>query len=198
MCAILRKHLAYLVSVGRENIFEISSRDFPQYIVSTGISGRYLSSTKYCVKKFYNYLKEKYGVSLTWQGILNKANVPEIRVHPYTMMEELDVILSQIDRTTSKGKRDYAAIFFGAHTDLRAIDIVNLKLMDVDWYRFELHIIQEKTKCPLALLITADVGEAIRDYILNRQPHSESEYVFLRTKASHKRIESVISFNTGF
>lgn len=198
MSAILRKYLAYLVSVGRENIFEISSSDFPQYVVSTGISGRYLSSAKYCVKKFYNYLQEKYGVNLAWQGILNEANVPEIRARPYTMTEELDAILSQIDRTTSKGKRDYAVILLGAHTGLRAVDIVNLKLMDVDWYRFELRIIQEKTKRPLALPITANVGEAVKDYILNGRPHSESEYVFLRTKAPHKRIESAVTLTQIF
>lgn len=198
MCAILRKYLAYLETMGRKNIFEILSCDFPQYVVFAGISGRYLSSAKCFVKKLYNFLQETYGVSLTWQGILNEDSVPEIRIRPYTMIEELETILSQINRTTPKGKRDYAIVLLGAHTGLRAIDIVNLKLEDVDWHNFELHIIQKKTKRPLALPLTADAGEAIKDYILNGRPHSESEYIFLRTKAPHKRIESAVTLTQVF
>ena len=36
-----------------------------------------------------------------------------------------------IDRRIPKGKRDYAMIFLGAVTGLRAIDIVRLKLSDI-------------------------------------------------------------------
>lgn len=198
MCAILRKYLAYLESVGRKNISEILTYDFPQYITSAEISGRYLSSAKYFVKKFYGFLREEYGINLTWQDILNEDNIQEIRIRPYTMKEELETILAQINRATPKGKRDYAVILLGANTGLRAIDIVNLKLMDVDWHKFELHIIQKKTKHPLALPLTADAGEAVKDYILNGRPRSESEYIFLRTKAPHKRIESAVTLTQIF
>lgn len=68
----------------------------------------------------------------------------------------------------------------------------------MDWYRFELCIIQKKTKRPLTLPITTDVGGAAKNYILNGRPHSESEYIFLRIKAPHKRIEGAVTLTQVF
>lgn len=88
-----------------------------------------------------------------------------------------------IDRQTIKGKRDYAIILLGVVAGLRAIDIARLKFSDIDWVSGEIRITQAKTATGLALPLTADVGGAIRDYLLNGRPQVESEYIFLRMRA---------------
>ena len=52
------------------------------------------------------------------------------------------------------GKRDYTIILLSARNGLRGCDIINLKL--------------------------TDVGEALKEYILNGRPDSHSEFIFLR------------------
>ena len=98
-------------------------------------------------------------------------------------------LLNAIDRTSVKGKRDYAAMMLGTVLGLRACDVVSLKLADIDWLRGEIHIVQSKTSNPVVLPLTQDVGEALADYILNARP----EAIFLRIKAPHTGLDSAVT-----
>ena len=84
-----------------------------------------------------------------------------------------------------------AIIELGASTGLRAIDIVNLKLTDIDWLKGEIHIFQSKTGKSLSLPIIPKTGECIKDYILNSRPKSECKEIFLREKAPFTPITAV-------
>ena len=75
-----------------------------------------------------------------------------------------------------------AMILLGVSTGMRAADIVNLKLHDIDWLNGELHLVQNKTSNPVVLPLMRNVGEALKDYILNARPDISSEYVFLTTR----------------
>jgi integrase len=65
-------------------------------------------------------------------------------------------------------------------TGLRAVDITRLKLTDIDWRRGEINLVQSKTSQNLQLPLTADIGEALRDYILNGRQKVKEPEVFLR------------------
>lgn len=67
-------------------------------------------------------------------------------------------------------------------TGLRAIDIVNLKLKDIDWLRGEIRLIQKKVLIPVILPLMPQAGEALRDHILSGRPQCDSEYIFLTIK----------------
>lgn len=111
------------------------------------------------------------------------------------MSEDVAKVLDAIDRLTLKGKRDYAIILLGVVTGLRAVDITRLRLSDIDWLNGEIKIVQQKTRESLALPLTADVGEAIKDYILNGRQTTESDMVFLRIHAPHRQIQNAITIN---
>jgi integrase len=120
----------------------------------------------------------------------------ERKIKPFIPQDEIAVVLNSINRNTARGKRDYAIILLAAVTGLRGIDIVELSLNSICWRSGEIKIIQEKTGNALALPLTADVGEAIREYILNARPQSESNHVFLSTRipfsAMHRRTPNKI------
>lgn len=101
--------------------------------------------------------------------------------------DEIQKILSVIDKNTAVGKRDYAIIILSLYTGFRSVDIRLLKLTDIDWKKDEVHIIQHKTNRALESPLLPVVGNAIADYILNGRPDSGEQYVFL----SHGR------FNCG-
>ena len=89
---------------------------------------------------------------------------------------------------------------------MRQSDIAELKLSDIDWTVGEIRIVQKKTGQVLTLPLTADVGEALMDYILNGRvtalgrPQYEDEHVFLTTIAPYKAFkcyQSIGNIYTG-
>ena len=71
---------------------------------------------------------------------------------------------------------------------LRCVDIVNLKLGDIQWKSNTIEVVQSKTGVPLVLPLLADVGNVIADYILNGRPDSHQPYIFLRTRAPYRKL----------
>lgn len=84
-------------------------------------------------------------------------------------------------------------MLLGTVLGLRACDVVALKLMDIDWLRGEIHIVQSKTSNPVILPLTQDVGEAVKDYILNVRPSTADKEIFLRINAPHKRLAAAVT-----
>ena len=111
-------------------------------------------------------------------------------ISPYTE-QEVSTLLSLIDRTTPKGKRNYAVILLAIGTGLRGVDIVNLKLTDIDWKAKSINIVQSKTARPLIVPISGQLCNAISDYILHGRPKTSCDNVFLRTNAPY------IAFSDG-
>ncbi len=109
------------------------------------------------------------------------------KVYPAFSTENIGKILSQPDRNTSSGKRDYAVLLLASVTGIRAVDIANLELSDISWRQMAIHFIQSKTRNGISLPLVANAGSAISDYILNGRPESDSPYVFLtQSKPAHK------------
>lgn len=57
------------------------------------------------------------------------------------------------------------------------------------------YISQAKTGKALALPLTSDVGEALKKYILEGRPGSDSEYIFLRTYAPYSELTTSVLYN---
>lgn len=104
--------------------------------------------------------------------------------------DEIEKIQNVIDIGNPTGKRDYAIILLVARTGLRSGDVLNLKIMDIDWYKNEISVTQNKTSEPLRLPLMDDVGWAIIDYLKNGRPISKCQNVFVRHQAPFEPITS--------
>ena len=100
---------------------------------------------------------------------------------------EVERLLSSVDRTTSLGKRDYAILLLAAHLGLRSSDIVGLSFKDIDFKAKTIEVIQSKTERLITLVMNSNVEEAIIDYISNGRPQpqleSSSDRIFLGSQA---------------
>lgn len=95
--------------------------------------------------------------------------------------EEIQKILSVIDRESPVGKRDYAVLLLLARTGLRASDALFLEFSNLNWIENSIELVQKKTNQPLSLPLMEDVGLAIIDYIKNgRPPQTDSNCIFVR------------------
>jgi site-specific recombinase XerD len=128
---------------------------------------------------------------LTMRGILQKdlsAELPKIRVPrdatiPSVWDHELIVrLLGAVDRSSAKGKRDYAILLLACRLGLRAGDIRTLKLDNLRWEDSTIEIMQAKTGTPLSLPLIKEVGEALIDYLKSGRPQTTHREVFLKVK----------------
>jgi site-specific recombinase XerD len=126
---------------------------------------------------------------LTMRGILLKdlsAELPHIRVAPDATIpsvwdQELVVrLLAAVDRSSAKGKRDYAILLLAGRLGLRAGDIRTLTLDQLQWEASAIEVTQSKTGMPLSLPLTNEVGEALIDYLKSGRPPTTHREVFLK------------------
>jgi site-specific recombinase XerD len=126
---------------------------------------------------------------LTMRGILQKdlsATLPQIRVPrdakiPSVWDQELIVrLLEAVDRSSVKGKRDYAILLLACRLGLRAGDIRTLKLDQLHWEDSTIEITQSKTSTPLRLPLTSEVGDAVIDYLKSGRPQTTHREIFLK------------------
>jgi len=126
---------------------------------------------------------------LTMRGILQKdlsVDLPKIHVPtdaaiPSVWDHELVIrLLEAIDRSSAKGKRDYAILLLACRLGLRAGDIRQLKLDQLHWESSMIEVMQSKTGQPLILPLTTEVGEALIDYLKSGRPQTAHREVFLK------------------
>lgn len=129
---------------------------------------------------------------LTMRGILRQdlgQVLPKIRVTRETGIPSVwdpDLIvrlLEIIDRSSPKGKRDYAILLLACRLGLRAGDIRTLTLDAINWEAATIEISQSKTRAALRLPLTEEIGEALVDYLRSGRPTTEHREVFLKLRS---------------
>ena len=111
------------------------------------------------------------------KGIKN-AKIPSV-----WSKDNLNKLISVIDRGSPKGKRDYAILILISHLGLRVSDVRNLKLCNLNWSDSVISIVMQKTNQVLTLPITEVVGEALIDYLKHGRPKTPFDNVFLTHNA---------------
>jgi integrase/recombinase XerD len=97
--------------------------------------------------------------------------------------ETVQAFLGAIDRSTPKGRRDYAMFLLIATYGLRTSEVAALRLDDVEWRAGRIRVPRPKTQTPIVLPLTEEVGAALLDYLRNGRPDLPRREVFLRVRA---------------
>jgi len=97
--------------------------------------------------------------------------------------EEVQKILNSVDRSTASGRQHYAILILLTTYGLRAGEVANLKLEDIDWRKETICIASRKTGRDLWLPLIPQVGQAILDYLKHGRPGSKDRHIFLLTRA---------------
>jgi site-specific recombinase XerD len=92
--------------------------------------------------------------------------------------ELVERLLAVVDRSSPKGKRDYAILLLAARLGLRLGDIKGLTLDHLHWTTSTIEIVQNKTGEPLVLPLIEEVGTALIDYLRAGRPPVEHRHLF--------------------
>lgn len=96
--------------------------------------------------------------------------------------EDLNLLIQQVNRDSSQGKRDMAILLLLSRLGLRAIEICRLTLDDIDWHRGFISVLGKNGKRD-RLPLLYDVGQAISGYLCHGRPQCPTRYVFIRAIA---------------
>jgi len=179
---VSNKYFAWLETQGFNDLTGAGAQQIRNYLlyVADMYSQNSMRDVRLYLSKLYEYLYEAGLTESDYHQLLSFKVNHEIKILPALSKANIAKMLETIDRRTVAGKRAYAVMMLGTVLGLRACDVAALQLADIDWVNGEIRILQSKTAKSLALPLTEDVGTALKDYILNGRPQSNSKYVFLR------------------
>lgn len=149
-----------------------------------GSTGRTLR----CVKYATEYLKTHGNHCIHRDYTLLKLKDNHRRIIPAYSEDEISGIAQAADTNGTIGKRDLAIILVAYCTGLRGIDIIGIRLSDIDWHNQRVSVIQSKTHTQIVSELNGVTLNAIADYILECRPKCDSPEVFVTVKAPYRRL----------
>ena len=96
-------------------------------------------------------------------------------------------LLAGCDRQSAGGRRDYAMLLLLARLGLRASEVVELRLEDLDWSEGVIRIRGPAQRVDL-LPLPADVGAALAHYLCDGRPACGERNVFIRSRAPRRAL----------
>lgn len=90
------------------------------------------------------------------------------------------VVAVALDGSGRKGLRNHAILLLLARTGLRAHEVTQLSLDDINWTEGTICIRSQKTRTERKLPLAHDVGEALSDYLKHGRPACLFRTIFLR------------------
>ena len=149
-------------------------------IRSKGRSGEYMRLMAVALRSFCHFLFLR---GDTPRDLAN--SVPTVRkwrqssVPRFLTPEQEERVLASTDRSTPRGRRDYAILLLLERLGLRAGEIVSLELDDILWRSGEI-VVHGKGQMVEHMPLLSDVGEALAIYLQEDRGVSLSRRVFLR------------------
>lgn len=101
---------------------------------------------------------------------------------------DVDALLRVCDRRHPVGRRDHAVLVILLRLGLRATELAQLTLDDIDWRAAEV-VVRGKGRRDERLPLPADVGTAIVGYLRRGRPQTDRREVFLSTIAPVRRLD---------
>jgi site-specific recombinase XerD len=194
--------LNFLHSRKRRTLEEIQALDLSEFLscrdhlVPKSVS-RIISD----VRSFLRFLTMRGILPEDLSATLPKIQVPRDAAIPSVWDQDLVIrLLGAVDRSSAKGKRDYAILLLACRLGLRAGDIRTLKLDQLHWDDSTISVTQSKTGVPLILPLTAEVGEALIDYLKSGRPQTAHREVFLKVNppfdpfAANSNLHHIIAY----
>jgi site-specific recombinase XerD len=111
--------------------------------------------------------------------------------------EEVERLIGSCDPTSAVGRRDRAILLLLARLGLRAGDIVQLRLPDIDWRDGWIQLCG-KGRRQARLPLSQEVGGALAAYLTDGRPLTHADSVFVRSRApfgpfrSHCAVSAIV------
>ena len=189
VCAGTRRNYARFVGAfldavfpdGRVEVEQIGVRDVVDFVGAA--TGRYqprtveLAATS--LRSFFRFLR---AAGLRMDRLEDAVPmVPHRRSGLVRHLEpgRFEQLIASLDSSSPRGLRDRAIILCMARLGLRAGEVAQLRLEDIDWRNAMVRVRARKTGHGALLPLTAEVGTALADYLQHARPDTTARQVFV-------------------
>jgi integrase/recombinase XerD len=107
----------------------------------------------------------------------------------YIQPNEVEKVIDICDPCTHRGSRDRAILLLLARLGLRAGDIVDMRIEDIEWTEGWIQV-SGKSRREVRLPLTQEIGQAIAIYLTRWRPPGAENRLFLCTLAPHRPFAS--------
>lgn len=136
------------------------------------------------LRGFIRFLHSRGEIPAGLEGQIDTPRIHRDERLPRSMpWDAVRSLLASIDRSTIKGRRDYAMMLLVATYGLRRGEIPPLTLDHIDWRARTIRIDRPKVGSPLFLPLTDEVACALADYLRHARPASSSRSLFLKVRS---------------
>jgi site-specific recombinase XerD len=104
----------------------------------------------------------------------------------YISTGELDRVLQICCTPSTGGSRDTCIILMMARLGMRAGEVRQLKLDDIDWIQGEIHVRAGKSRRERTLPLLEEVGKALGVYLREERPESAERSIFLTLRPPYR------------
>jgi len=138
----------------------------------------------WCARSFLRFLQQAGLIERDLAAAVPTVARWRLASLPTTLSEvEIDRLLGAADRTTALGRRDYALVLCLSELGLRAADVANLRIDDVDFTAGVLRLSRRKERQADVFPLTPRLRAALQAYLRKGRPAGESPAVFVRHHA---------------
>lgn len=176
------RFMDYLVSQNVTDCKEINLSLIHAYIKTlAGYTYKTVEQNICSLRAFLRFLLEVEEIKTDFAAKMPMVQArKQTRIPSVWSADELKKLITAIDRGSPIGKRDYAIILLACCLGMRCTDIKYLKMENFHWEEKRLIFIQSKTKTPLSLPLTQEVGWAVIEYLKHGRPKIDSPYLFVK------------------
>lgn len=179
---------SYLGSIGISSFMDLNAEHIKQFNASDihkTPQGKNAYNVR--IRHFLSYLgAHGYLANPMLFASLTKISAPRETIVVVLTEKEMTEMQDQLDSDGSGlSLRNKAILLLGLKMGLRASDIVNLDIDDVNWNTASIRFVQKKTSVEVNLPMPAEVGNALFRYITEERYPRNDRKIFLSENAPH-------------
>jgi site-specific recombinase XerD len=178
-----RAFLTHCVAIGGVRALDTIDAEAIRTFLVARVAGRSSESARLLSVGLRAFLR-----FLVVRGVLTRdlsGAVPRVRTYQQSRVpvvlspDEVERALATADRSTPRGRRDYAVLLLLARLGFRASEVMTLELDDIHWRAAEI-VVRGKGRQRDHVPLLTDVGDALTQYLREDRGASPSRRVFLR------------------
>jgi site-specific recombinase XerD len=177
----LRSFEGYLRRVGVKQLVELSPALISAFVAerSAGLATASVGLLCGALREFLRYAHRQGALASDLSKTVDRRRTYRLSDIPRSITPaEVSQVLACVDRSSSRGKRDYAALLLLATYGLRSREVAAMTLDHIDWTRERLSVPGRKGGHSTAFPLSSSVGEALVDYLQHGRPPSAERHVF--------------------
>lgn len=192
---IVRRFLTERFPGNTPRVAQLCPQDLHHFILGQvqRVSRTYAKLTVTALRSFLRFLLQRGAINTDLAAAVPGVAHWRLSDLPKSLPpEQVERLLESCDRDTPAGQRDYAILLLLARLGLRAGEVVEMNLEDLDWEAGEI-LVRGKGQRLARLPLPRDVGVALAHYLRHVRPRCSTRRVFIRSRAPQRGFASPVA-----